>query len=83
MARPATTSAITGKFDEQSGEEKIYVRLGMIDYRVHDVKHGARIHVLPFGDTIEGARNLFDVYLKPYWRRQTGEEKGYVFGDEG
>ena len=33
-----------------------------------DVKYGQRIHVLPFGDTIEGVSgNLFDVYLKPYF----------------
>jgi transitional endoplasmic reticulum ATPase len=33
-----------------------------------DVKYGARIHVLPLDDTIEGVEgNLFDVFLKPYF----------------
>jgi len=33
-----------------------------------DVKYGARVHVLPLDDTIEGVEgNLFDVFLKPYF----------------
>jgi transitional endoplasmic reticulum ATPase len=33
-----------------------------------DVKHGARIHVLPVDDTVQGITgNLLDVYLKPYF----------------
>ena len=32
------------------------------------MKYGKRVHVLPFGDSIEGVTgNLFDVYLKPYF----------------
>lgn len=46
------------------------VRLGDI-VSVHqcpDVKYGQRVHVLPFGDTIEGITgNLFDAFLKPYF----------------
>eukprot|EP00163_Fabomonas_tropica_P025592 TRINITY_DN4450_c0_g1_i2.p1 TRINITY_DN4450_c0_g1~~TRINITY_DN4450_c0_g1_i2.p1 ORF type:complete len:798 (-),score=313.87 TRINITY_DN4450_c0_g1_i2:1754-4147(-) len=46
------------------------VRLGDI-ISVHacpDVKYGARIHVLPIDDTIEGITgNLFETYLKPYF----------------
>ena len=46
------------------------VRLGDI-VSVHqcpDVKYGKRVHVLPFGDTIEGITgNLFDAFLKPYF----------------
>merc|ERR1712135_107867 len=33
-----------------------------------DVKYGAKIHVLPIDDTVEGITgNLFEVYLKPYF----------------
>jgi len=33
-----------------------------------DVKYGARIHVLPIDDTIEGVTgNIFEVFLKPYF----------------
>ncbi|KAI8590089.1 P-loop containing nucleoside triphosphate hydrolase protein [Geranomyces variabilis] len=33
-----------------------------------EIKYGARIHVLPIDDTIEGITgNLFDIYLKPYF----------------
>ena len=33
-----------------------------------DVPYGARIHVLPMDDTIQGVSGiLFDVYLKPYF----------------
>jgi len=33
-----------------------------------DVKYGAKIHVLPIDDTIEGITgNLFEVFLKPYF----------------
>ncbi|KAI9222892.1 AAA ATPase [Blastocladiella britannica] len=46
------------------------VRLGDI-VSVHpcpDIKYGARIHVLPIEDTLEGVTgNLFDVFLKPYF----------------
>ena len=46
------------------------VRLGDV-VTVHpcpDIKYGARIHVLPIDDTIEGLTgNLFDTYLKPYF----------------
>ncbi|KAI9179184.1 AAA ATPase cdc48 [Blastocladiella emersonii ATCC 22665] len=46
------------------------VRLGDI-VSVHacpDIKYGARIHVLPIDDTLEGVTgNLFDVFLKPYF----------------
>eukprot|EP00123_Amoebidium_parasiticum_P005975 comp17040_c1_seq1/m.15748 comp17040_c1_seq1/g.15748 ORF comp17040_c1_seq1/g.15748 comp17040_c1_seq1/m.15748 type:complete len:805 (-) comp17040_c1_seq1:554-2968(-) len=46
------------------------VRLGDI-VSVHacpDVKYGARVHVLPIDDTIQGITgNLFDVFLKPYF----------------
>ena len=50
--------------------KNLRVRLGDV---VHvnacpDVKYGARIHVLPIDDTIEGVEgNLFDVFLKPYF----------------
>jgi len=46
------------------------VRLGDI-ITVHpcpDIKYGARIHVLPIDDSVEGlAGNLFDTFLKPYF----------------
>ncbi|KAJ1343966.1 transitional endoplasmic reticulum ATPase [Batrachochytrium salamandrivorans] len=46
------------------------VRLGDV-ISVHpcvDIKNGARIHVLPIDDTIEGLTgNIFDIYLKPYF----------------
>jgi transitional endoplasmic reticulum ATPase len=46
------------------------VRLGDV-VSVHqcpDVKYGARVHVLPIDDTIEGMTgNLFDTFLKPYF----------------
>ncbi|ORZ33552.1 AAA ATPase [Catenaria anguillulae PL171] len=46
------------------------VRLGDV-VSVHpcpDIKYGARIHVLPIEDTLEGVTgNLFDVFLKPYF----------------
>ena len=46
------------------------IRLGDV-ISVHpctDIKYGARIHVLPIDDTIEGLTgNLFDIYLKPYF----------------
>jgi len=33
-----------------------------------DVKYGAKIHVLPIDDTIEGLTgNFFEIYLKPYF----------------
>ena len=33
-----------------------------------DVKYGAKIHVLPLDDTIDGLTgNFFEVYLKPYF----------------
>ena len=50
--------------------KNLRVRLGDVIsiHQCTDVKYGARIHVLPFGDTIEGVSgNLFDVYLKPYF----------------
>merc|ERR1712216_760887 len=50
--------------------KNLRVRLGDV-VSVHqctDVKYGKRVHVLPFGDSIEGVTgNLFDVYLKPYF----------------
>jgi transitional endoplasmic reticulum ATPase len=50
--------------------KNLRVRLGDV-VSVHtctDVKYGKRVHVLPFGDSIEGVSgNLFDVYLKPYF----------------
>ncbi|KAL6902227.1 hypothetical protein ACP4OV_005103 [Aristida adscensionis] len=34
----------------------------------HDAKYGARIHVLPLDDTVEGLTgDLFEAYLKPYF----------------
>ncbi|KAI9298651.1 transitional endoplasmic reticulum ATPase [Neoconidiobolus thromboides FSU 785] len=46
------------------------VRLGDI-VSVHpcpDIKYGARVHILPIDDTVEGVSgNLFEVYLKPYF----------------
>ena len=33
-----------------------------------DVKYGAKVHLLPIDDTIEGITgNLFDTFLKPYF----------------
>ena len=50
--------------------QNLRVRLGDV-VSVHactDIKYGAKIHVLPIDDTIEGVTgNLFDVYLKPYF----------------
>lgn len=46
------------------------VRLGDI-VSVHpcpDIKYGARVHILPIDDTIDGITgNLFDTFLKPYF----------------
>ncbi|GJM86320.1 hypothetical protein PR202_ga02170 [Eleusine coracana subsp. coracana] len=34
----------------------------------HDARYGARVHVLPVDDTVEGLTgNLFEAYLKPYF----------------
>lgn len=50
--------------------KNLRVRLGDV-ISVHprqDVKYGAKIHVLPFDDTIEGITgNIFEVFLKPYF----------------
>jgi len=33
-----------------------------------DIKYGARVHILPIDDTIEGITgNLFETFLKPYF----------------
>ncbi|CAF4112182.1 unnamed protein product [Rotaria sordida] len=46
-----------------------------------DVKYGKRIHVLPIDDTVQGiTRNLFEVYLKPYFvEAYRPVKKGDVF----
>lgn len=50
--------------------QNLRVRLGDV-ISVHactDIKYGAKIHVLPIDDTVEGVTgSLFDVYLKPYF----------------
>lgn len=47
------------------------VRLGDLVHvhALEDVPYGKRVHILPIDDTIEGiSGNLFDTYLKPYFR---------------
>jgi transitional endoplasmic reticulum ATPase len=63
------------------------VRLGDV-VTVHpcpDIKYGARIHVLPIDDTVEGVTgNLFDTYLKPYFLEAYRPlRKGDIFGVRG
>lgn len=37
-------------------------------YALPDVKYGARVHILPIDDTVEGLEgNLFETFLKPYF----------------
>lgn len=50
--------------------KNLRVRLGDVVslHQCPDVKYGARVHVLPFEDTVEGVSgNLFDAFLKPYF----------------
>jgi len=52
--------------------KNLRVRLGDIVSVHHapDVPNAKAIHVLPFDDTVEGiSGNLFETYLKPYFRR--------------
>lgn len=50
--------------------KNLRVRLGDVVTitALNDVPYGAKVHVLPIDDTIEGVSgNLFNVYLKPYF----------------
>ncbi len=39
-----------------------------LNVQAPDVKYGAKVHLLPIDDTIEGITgNLFDTFLKPYF----------------
>jgi len=51
--------------------KNLRVKLGDIVslHNAGEVKYGDKIHVLPFGDTVEGlSGNLFDTYLRPYFQ---------------
>ncbi|RLN18376.1 hypothetical protein C2845_PM02G37850 [Panicum miliaceum] len=66
--------------DEECGEGKILIgkvarsnlRVRLADvvsvHPCHDARYGARVHVLPLDDTVEGlSGDLFEAYLKPYF----------------
>ncbi|RLN42506.1 hypothetical protein C2845_PM01G02720 [Panicum miliaceum] len=66
--------------DEECGEGKILIgkvlrsnlRVRLADvvsvHPCHDAQYGARVHVLPLDDTVEGlSGDLFEAYLKPYF----------------
>ena len=51
--------------------KNIYVRLGDMIYLnpCKDITYGARIHVLPIDDTVEGlSGDLFELFLKPHFQ---------------
>lgn len=44
------------------------LRFTDVGLQAPDVKYGAKVHLLPIDDTIEGITgNLFDTFLKPYF----------------
>ncbi|XP_039826104.1 cell division cycle protein 48 homolog [Panicum virgatum] len=66
--------------DDECGEGKILIgkvarsnlRVRLADvvsvHPCHDARYGARVHVLPLDDTVEGlSGDLFEAYLKPYF----------------
>ena len=66
--------------DDECGEGKILIgkvarsnlRVRLADvvsvHPCHDARYGARVHVLPLDDTVEGlSGDLFEAYFKPYF----------------
>lgn len=50
------------------GVEQKNLRFIDVGLQAPDVKYGAKVHLLPIDDTIEGITgNLFDTFLKPYF----------------